>query len=269
MHTGYGPEALRSMNETRQKLQNEFRDLSKNIVIETEKGTDPNAQEYLRHGAARRLMVIHHAMDYIFDNFPPTTSTVKDPELLTSIEIHLHAFMVNLFGIFDNFAWAYIYQHGLRENFLRKNQIGLFLKETKKYLPTPIIDFIESEAMTEWHKTYLLYYRDSLAHRIPLYIPPAQITPENGIIFNQLENEKIDCIQKQDWPRLSEIEGKQKAVELVCLSFLHSYREDEKPRPVMLHPQLLSDCLTVLEFGKMFMQNWNLPPRGIAPPRNS
>jgi hypothetical protein len=127
---------------------------------------------------------------------------------------------------------------------------------TQRHLPEAIRSYVASERMIKWHSDYLKNYRDALAHRIPLYIPPSELTPEEGERFRALQNEEADCILTNRWDRLEEVKREQNAIGRPCFAFLHSYAENSV-RPVLLHPQLLSDALTLIEFGNLFLQNWH------------
>ncbi|NKB24225.1 MAG: hypothetical protein GKR87_07595 [Kiritimatiellae bacterium] len=131
-------------------------------------------KEHLLHGVARRLNVLKRTIENIFEDFPLTTTQPVDHEVLYDVQINLHAFVMNLYGIYDNWAWAYIYQHNLFNKIDGKHEVSLFKQSTTKHLPKILKEYLVSKTMCEWHEQYLKSYRDALAHRIPLYIPPAE-----------------------------------------------------------------------------------------------
>ena len=100
-------------------------------------------------------------------------------------------------------------------------------------------------------------YRDALAHRIPLYIPPASLTEEDAANYQRLEAEKARLIQEHDWDRLDEVWGEQDQIGAPCFFFLHEFSAVENSRPVFLHPQVLSDGITVVDFGERFYREWH------------
>ncbi len=110
--------------------------------------------------------------------------------------------------------------------------------------------------IVEWHKEYAKSFRDALAHRIPLYLPLAEFTPEDGIRYKALESEKVGCIKGQEWDRLEQIYADQAQIGRPCFSFLHAFTEDEPPRLILMHPQLICDAMSVVEFGELFLQHW-------------
>ncbi|HMO44979.1 MAG TPA: hypothetical protein PKB14_02990 [Rubrivivax sp.] len=214
-------------------------------------------REHLLHGAARRVGVIKRAVQNIYALFPPETERPLNPDILADVQINLHAFVMNLYGLYDNWAWAYVLKHGLETVIVDKRHIGLFREATQSKLPTVLREYLSSQTTTEWHEHYAKSFRDALAHRIPPYIPPAQFTPEEGNRYNKLENEKVECIKAHRWQRLEEIYREQAALGLPCLYFLHAYNEDSAPRFLHLHPQILSDAAAVVEFGNLFLEHWH------------
>ena len=81
--------------------------------------------------------------------------------------------MINIHGVPDNLAWTYLLERGIR---LTPWQIGLFVPDTRSHLPPEILTYLKK--ITVWHDEYAKNYRDALAHRIPPYVAPAVLTPE-------------------------------------------------------------------------------------------
>jgi hypothetical protein len=218
---------------------------------------DSPAREHLLHGAGRRLSVLKRALQRIFETFPPDVARPLEREPLADVQIYLHAFVMNLYGIFDNWAWAFVHRHGIEAAIGNRQGVSLFKTSTRRYLAPRLREYLTND-LTRWHDEYLKSYRDALAHRIPLYIPPATFTPEEGERYNALENEKIERITAQDFPRVDQIWAEQAALGRPCLAFLHSYGEEGAPKPVLLHPQVISDAMTVVEFGGLYLEHWHV-----------
>jgi hypothetical protein len=139
---------------------------------------DERAKEYLLNGVGRRLGVLRECLASIFETFPPARSAPLSLAGLYQVQINLHAFVINLSGLFDNLAWAFVLRHGLLEKIGGRKRVGMFLQSTQQVLPVPLATYVTSATMTTWHGSYLKAYRDALAHRIPLYVPPATFTPQ-------------------------------------------------------------------------------------------
>lgn len=236
--------------EDLQQLQLKF------VAVGQPMPTDSLMREHLLHGAGRRLSVIRRSLQNIFRIFPPNTERPLGEESVADVQINLHAFVMNLYGLFDNLGWAFVLRHNLYADVGGKKGIGLFAKSTQAYLPEPIKSYITSKVMVEWHDKYAKSFRDALAHRIPPYLPPAQFTPEEGVLYNELEDEKIRCIRAHEWERLDKVWAEQASIGKPCFTFLHAFTEEAPPRPTLLHPQLICDGLALVEFGKLFLQHW-------------
>lgn len=215
------------------------------------------AREHMLHGAARRLGVIRRSVENIFNLFPPSLDRPLARDALDDIEINLHAFVINLNGIFDNWAWAFVLRHDLESDIGDRRNVGLFKGKTQRLLPATLKEYLESMTMTQWHEHYLKSYRDALAHRIPLYLPPAEWTQEESEHYNRLEAEKIECIKSMRWERLEAVRAEQGKIGRPCLTFLHAFSKEEASRPVYLHPQLLCDSKAVVEFGTKYLGAWH------------
>lgn len=252
----YSEEQIENIKKQYSKVCQGLQDLMLQTVVAGQESTHAGVKEHLLHGAGRRLGVIKKSIENIFNEFPPTTTRPLSRDVLHDVQINLHAYVMNLYGIFDNWAWAFIYRHDLLLQVGGKHGVGLFHKNTTMYLPQPLRDYLSSETITRWHEKYLKSYRDALAHRIPLYIPPAEFTPEESDRYNQIETEKIELIKAMAWQRLDELYEEQANIGRPSFVFLHSY-EEEPPKPVLFHPQLLCDGLAIIEFGSLYTAQWN------------
>lgn len=215
------------------------------------------AREHMVRGAGRRLGVLAHSIERIFSLFPLSTTKLLHRDALADIEVNLHAFLMNLYGVFENWGWAYVLRHDLEQSVGGRKGIGLFNRRTQKFLPPILRDYLASGPVPEWHEKYLKNYRDALAHRIPPYLPPSELTPEEGQRFNELEAEKMDCLRNRDLDRLERVNAKQANIGRPSWTFLHAYSEVEPPRPLLLHGQLLTDSMGVVECGRLFIDHWH------------
>jgi hypothetical protein len=256
----YTAEALQKLETERARIGADLQQLFLRCVLEGQSTGAGRAKGHILHGAGRRLSVLRAAMANIFELFPPSTERPLSRDVLTNVQINLHAFVMNLYGVFENWAWAYVLRHGLDKEIKDRQSISLFKTATQKRLPLAVRTYLQSETMTTWCATYLKNYRDALAHRIPLYIPPAAFTPEEGHQYNALDREKGDAIKGMKWDRLKEIYEEEAKLGRPAAWFLHSLDDEERSRPVRLHEQPLCDAATVVEFGNLFFDNWTTKP---------
>ena len=253
----YTLEQVEHFNGECHRILHELEQLQLRIVAQGQP-LDPESRlrEHLLHGAARRVGAIRRAIQNIYALFPPETERPLQRDVLADVNINLHAHVMNLYGLYDNWAWAYVLQHNLEEVIGGRRRVGLFIEATRNRLPTELREYLSLRQTTEWHQNYAKSFRDALAHRIPPYIPPALLTPEEGTRHNELELEKVQCITNRRWERLEEVWTEQGGLGAPCPYFLHAYTEETPPRPVYLHPQVLSDAMAVIEFGDLFLEHW-------------
>ncbi len=252
---GYSDKQIEEFSNKYRQIINEFDSLMLNTVASGQQQESAKVREYLLHGVSRRLSVIKKSIENIFNGFPLDAKRPLRRGDLYDVQINMHAYVINLYGIFDNWAWAFVYRHGLLENLGGKHRVGMFKKGMLTHFPNEISEYLKERELGKWHEDYLKSFRDALAHRIPLYIPPSMLTPEEGDRYQELDAQKMGLINVMDWERLNQVEHEQESLGNPCFYFLHSF-EGEKPKPILMHPQLLSDGLAIAEFGDLFMKHW-------------
>jgi len=225
-------------------------------IDEADTAESPRVLEYLKYGAGRRVSVLWHAIQNVFRLFPLNTVKPLPNDDLVEAQINLHAFVVNVWGVFDNFAWAFIFRHNLESRFKDRRKVGLFKAEIKQLLPPELSAYLSTPKMREWHEQYLTNFRDALAHRIPLYIPPAIWSRDEGERYRQLDGSIRKAILSRDFDDVDALRKEQDSLGKPCGYFLHSFTDDITKTAVELHPQMIADSLTIIEFGKLYFRHW-------------
>lgn len=82
-------------------------------------------------------------------------------------------------------------------------------------------------------------FRDSLAHRIPLYIPPYIVPPERMDEYNQMKQASGEAMQRRDFVKYDRLQLKQKEFVVFRPWMTHSLY-DNAPC-VVFHSQMLAD----------------------------
>lgn len=211
--------------------------------------------QHLRYGVARRAGFMEHILGSIFEAFPPEATEALPRESLSSVTIHLHAYLMHVAGILDNWAWAYLLRHNKASR--SRRDIGLFHRETLRQLPAELRAWLESEKVRSWRAEHAADNRNALAHRIPPYIPPGVGTPEQCAAI-------VECIDgtaaRQRGGDAHELMSEATGSLRPCFVFLHELASHEDQRFVYLHPQLIADARLVSEFGRLFLAHWAIPP---------
>lgn len=253
----YTAEQTEKLHRKREEISRQLLSLGLEGMSQAREVEDEETRKYLNHGVGRRLSILKYSTEAIFSIFPPERDQVLTRDEVTAVQIYLHAFVINLFGVFENWAWAFIHRHNLSGEIGNVRNVGLFKRNTQRFLPDSLRNYLTSENISNWHEKYLKNYRDALAHRIPLYVPPAALSDEDGEKYKRLEVKKARLFREQKWDRLDEVWAEQDQIGAPCAVFMHEFSADGRSRQVFLHPQVLSDCITVVDFGTKFYEEWH------------
>lgn len=245
----YAPEQVKALEEEYGPALQGLSDLHLQLVNASKLASEPRAVEYLLQGVGRRMLVLRDALTNIFEIFPPATVEHLERRSLGNVRINLHAFLINLIGAFDNYAWAYVHQHQFHINPL---SVDMFKAKFKQHLPAAIREYVDSDRIKTWHSDYCKNYRDALAHRIAPYVPPGMVSPEREEQYRSLQDSLASSIGTD---RYEEIEEELRVISQPCFEFLHS-PTDPKMRSVLFHPQVIADTRLVAEFGRIFLEHW-------------
>jgi len=209
------------------------------------------AIEYLMQGVGRRLDILGRCIENVFEIFPIDREKRLVSKEMADLGINLHAFFVNVSGLLDNLGWVFAYERDLVENHmggkLKIHDVGIFNKKTQTFLPESLRAYLTSERLAAWYSEYSKNYRDTLAHRIPLYVPPVVLKLEEQVEFYALQKaiDELDFSQSQNLAIYEDMMIKQNSLGQVSPFFAHSL--EEGCRPVMLHAQIVCDYLTIEE----------------------
>lgn len=211
------------------------------------------AKEYLMHGVSRRLKILTKCIDNIFEIFPIDRTEHLSHDGLANLDINLHAFFINISGIFDNMAWVIAHERKLigdrKDGKIRKENVSLFNKKFQKHLAEEYRGFLNSDDIKKWYSNYSKHYRDALAHRIPLYTPPSILTNKEAQEYQDIELQKQVLIAKFTIPenidKHDQLNKKQSELGRPSPFFIHSIEEGSKQ--IMMHAQIITDYVTIEE----------------------
>lgn len=115
-------------------------------------------------------------------------------------------------------------------------------EELRRYLAT----------VRPWFDNYGKLYRDSTAHRIPPYLPPRVLTPDEAARWRELHDESMQALMDlrgensrssvdERLARQERLEREKDALGRNSIMIGLSLTGEDATRPVYLHPQLLCD----------------------------
>lgn len=247
----YDAKALRELSQRFAELPRMRDGMMLRLIALESTLTDPKAKEYAMQGAGRRLGILSRCIENIYRILPINHTGLLPREDLLDLGINLHAFMVNISGLFDNLAWVYAFEFALvgdsKEGKIHRNAIGLFSRDLQRAMPKLLSTYLQSEHLQKWYAEYSKNYRDAVAHRIPLYVPPSILTGEAHERYLELEAriQDLNLTRPEDLAEYDAIIEEQKALGKPSPLFVHSV--SELGRPMYLHVQVLADFATVEE----------------------
>ncbi len=243
--------------------------------FQTEKG-----KEYALHGFSRRISTLKRCIDNIFAIFPPEKREKLNSEEMKDVEINLQAFFLNIFGCLDNLIWVWVFEKNVTDkkgNFLGsvdrnraltyRHKVAypdLSKQNVDQFVYNSLPDSLQEEvAKTQTWFQALKIFRDSLAHRVPLYVPKVH-TPETQERERQLMAERNFLYQ--------EIESLNAAWRETCSQNLFSGaigKEAIEAHNLLLDPkldrleQMRSELDTTANNGYAMFASYNEFSRGI------
>jgi hypothetical protein len=216
--------------------------------------SEKQAREYALHGFARRLYTLVECTEMVFENLPPERDQLPTHKERIEATIGIQAFVFNAFGSINNLAWIFSIEKAIknkRGDPIHRNSIGLAANNTaiRRNLSQNFQNYLKGK--DEWFKQ-LEDFRHSLAHRIPLFVPPYIITPDKEAAYNELQAGMDDAAARRDSDTYDKKSKQQDALGIFRPWMLHSVMETEAY--IVFHPQIIADFATVEEIARKMLE---------------
>lgn len=250
--------ALAEITAAYSEIRNNYIQLFIKTTSFSERLRNERAKEFMLNGVARRLSLLDRCVENIFNLFPPDRIEILEKNDLLDIDVNLHAFMINVYGIIENIGLSIAHENNLvgnkPEHNLRPKDINLFERRFRRLLNPQLCAYLREETIAQWYNNYAKNYRDALAHRIPPYVPRAALNDEQTRRFKCLGQEITHLYEEGDFKRIEVLQDEQERLGRANPLFAHSFSEEAKP--VFLHPQLIADFKTVEELLNVAVANF-------------
>jgi hypothetical protein len=203
------------------------------------------AGEYAKHGFARRVGTLRRCIENVFRIVPARTVKISRRARLLDAQINLQAPVANVYGAVDNLAWVWVCERGIDKKLNRK-KVGFRKgnRQVRVSLSTGLRKYLES--IDEW-LDYVIEYRDSLAHRIPLYIPPGGVSTSKVERYNELIAQVNAASARVDSVEFKRLLAESDKLLVFRPLMTHSVNETTAHYP--FHVQMICDFLTIEELG--------------------
>jgi hypothetical protein len=250
MNPFYSDAEIAKLNVGRDAAQRTFASLRERYLMR--RFEDARAAEHARNGFARRLGTLIRALNLVFDLLPPELDTIADRDTVVDATISIQSFVLNTFGCLDNLAWTFVHEKGVTAPsgaVLDPRSVSIGSAAVRARFSNEFSSYVDSRA--GWLKD-MRGFRDSLVHRIPLYIPPFIVTPDAIDEYNRLERASDDAMRAKNFEEYSHLQKEQTNLGRFRPWMTHSLTENSPA--ILFHPQLLSDFATVDEFGREMLE---------------
>jgi hypothetical protein len=228
------PYDLRALHDTYASLQASLDGLANAYASYPYK--TPAGAQYAHQGFLRRFSLMHHCVERVFELIPPELDEKPPDPVLYDATAFIQSFVMNAFGGLDNLAWLWASEKHLK---LNRSKIGLGpkCKEVRASFSDDVRHFLT--AHDDWFDD-LIDFRDALAHRISLYIPPWVVSLHDEEAHKTLEAQKQKTNDTEEFDRLI---TEQRKLERFHPIMKHAL-DDNKP-PVPFHFRIVNDFRTV------------------------
>jgi hypothetical protein len=208
-------------------------------------------REFAHHGFLRRVNAMERCITNVFTRLPPEQGETPTEDERHDIELFVQAFVFHVFGAADNLAWIWVKENdvqGANGRALGNRAIGIRSEAVFESLPQNIQEIISVRA--DWFD-YLESFRHSLAHRIPLYIPPYVVTQANESEYNKISERIAEAERRLDFEERAQLITEQRRLTDFRPWMQHSFIEEVNP--VVFHSQMLADFNTIDELARLIL----------------
>jgi hypothetical protein len=245
----FSAERIAEWNAGREEVYRQFRDLQERFITRNYK--NHRGAEFAKHGFCRRLETLVQTIDQVYELLPPEQEDIPPRDNVVRATIAIQAFTMNAFGCLENIAWIWLHEKDVKNGNgtpLEPREVGLGKKKLHKSLTPEFRAYLDSKK--EWLGN-LISFRDSLAHRMPLFIPPHVVPKANVAKYNEIERAKFEEPARSDTNEYEKLNVEQLKLCQFLPGMTHSIYE-EAPQ-VEFHSQLLNDYVTVDEYGRTLL----------------
>lgn len=117
-------------------------------------------------------------------------------------------------------------------------------------------NYLQSHDIKAWHDRYARFARDTLVHRVPMYLPPFLVKTTDAEDWQALERAVIDRTVARDFAEADALESRRDGMQVVC-DFISLPSGVDAGLPfILFHAQVLADIQTVLEVYRVGAGAW-------------
>lgn len=245
----FSDQRVDELNDGQDEIRAQCADLREKLVSRTYK--TKRGAEFAKHGLSRRLQTMARAIDQVYELLPPEQEEIPELETVIDATIAIQGFLMNAFGCLENIAWVLLHEKNIKKGNgteLGQHDVGLGKRDFRKKLSPEFRAYLDGKK--DWLGN-LIDFRDSLAHRIPVYIPPYAVPKDNQAKYEELEKAKWVEPAKSNPEEYEKLKAEQLALCQFIPGMMHSIFETPQ---VEFHTQLLTDYVTIDEYIRTMLE---------------
>jgi hypothetical protein len=213
-------------------------------------------RDFGKHGFGRRLTTMWKCAQFVFEELPSEQEEVPEPEAREKAAIYLQSFILNGFGCTDCLAWVWAYERDVRDSQgrpLERMQVGIHPnQQLRLQLPLELQNHMGT--IDQWFAG-LKDVRDALMHRIPIYIPPYFIAPEQLDAYNSFSGRMQDARDQCNLVEYHRLEAEQDALGHYLPMISYTSKLEAPQRQAEIHRLVLGDLLTITDLAQRFINH--------------
>ncbi|MGH0328231.1 hypothetical protein [Sinorhizobium meliloti] len=206
---------------------------------------DPVGERHLRYGVMRRLRMIATAFRRFQSIIPPDRTAPLTLSQSDDVCRYLNSIYIDLLGLLDNYAWTLAFQFGSpATRAADRMQIGLF---KSVLLKDPVLKKLMEQLhqFSTWAKE-VKERRNPAAHRMPLFVPSAGLTPADVAEQQRLSELASAALRLEQFDHYRELKEAENRLGTLIPKFLH-----DPDGPINdIYPTLPSDIGNAVKVGR-------------------
>lgn len=233
-----------------------LRDLGTQAIVAANKLLSKEARSYLQYGAGRRLLAIWYSYRSITHIAHPERKEPLSESEAHEINKDINLIYMHLRGVLDNYAWVYIFEK--EPNLLKTNKgkarknVGLFNKDFAADSSNKAF-WLSLNKYAQWANE-MSDKRDPVAHRIPLYVVPSVVTPDQAQQYETFEKQQNDALKELDFNKVAVLTAQQRKLGSFPMVFAHNPYE----APIPIYPTIPQDMAQLIAIQKVVFQELGL-----------
>jgi hypothetical protein len=252
----YTAEHVEEMRAERLAIQWRFLELREAFAFRPYQ--NDQAKEHAQHGFGVRVATLVHCINRVFAILAPDRRDIPEKAELLDVTVNIQAFVSNVFGCLENLSWIWVCERNVTRTDgqpLARKQVGLGDRYPIVWESlTPGLQ-VDLQTRRAWFDN-LKNFRDSLSHRIPLFIPPFIVAERDVPRYNELEAALDQAILDRDFDRSKALQAEKMTLVHFKPVMTHSFYEQAEV--VWFHQQLLSDFKMIDEIGSKLLEELGL-----------